>query len=77
MTTKSELLEEFEQWICDKREEIEIECDEEAMQWQEDAEQPESEDYEISKFEYDKILKHKGECDSFLDKLEDYLLNPL
>jgi len=51
----------------------EIECDEEAMMWQEDAEQPESEDYEISKYEFDKILKNKGEVDELLDEIEDFL----
>ena len=44
MTTKNELLEDFKQFVKDKREDAEIECDEEAMIWQEDAEQPESED---------------------------------
>lgn len=43
-------------------------CDEEAMMWQEDAEQPESEDYEISKYEFDKISKNKGEEMSCLMK---------
>ena len=75
MTTKNELLEEFKQFVKDKREDAEIECDEEAMMWQEDAEQPESEDYEISKFEYDKILKNKGEVDEFLDEIDDFLAN--
>ena len=75
MTTKNELLEEFKQFVKDKREYAEIECDEEAMMWQEDAEQPESQDYEISKFEYDKILKNKGEVDEFLDEIDDFLAN--
>ncbi len=75
MTTKQELLEEFKQFVQDKREDAEIECDEEAMMWQEDADQPESEDYEISKFEYDKILKHKGEVDEFLDEVDYFLAN--
>ena len=75
MTTKNELLEDFKQFVKDKREYAEIECDEEAMIWQEDAEQPESEDYEISKFEYDKILKNKGEVDEFLDEIDDFLAN--
>ena len=75
MTTKNELLEDFKQFVKDKREYAEIECDEEAMIWQEDAEQPESEDYEISKFEYDKILKNKGEVDELLDEIDDFLAN--
>ena len=75
MTTKNELLEDFKQFVKDKREYAEIECDEEAMMWQEDAEQPESQDYEISKFEYDKILKNKGEVDEFLDEIDDFLAN--
>ena len=75
MTTKNELLEEFKQFVKDKREYAEIECDEEAMMWQEDAEQPESQDYEISKFEYDKILKNKGEVDEFLDEIDYFLAN--
>ena len=75
MTTKNELLEEFKQFVKDKREDAETECDEEAMMWQEDAEQPESEDYEISKIEYDKILKNKGEVDEFLDEIDDFLAN--
>ena len=75
MTTKNELLEEFKQFVKDKREDAKIECDEEAMMWQEDAEQPESEDYEISKFEYDKILKNKGEVDELLDEIDDFLAN--
>ena len=75
MTTKNELLEEFKQFVKDKREYAEIECDEEAMIWQEDAEQPESEDYEISKFEYDKILKNKGEVDELLDEIDYFLAN--
>ena len=75
MTTKNELLEEFKQFVKDKREYAEIECDEEAMMWQEDAEQPESEDYEISKFEYDKILKNKGEVDELLDEIDYFLAN--
>ena len=75
MTTKNELLEDFKQFVKDKREYAEIECDEEAMIWQEDAEQPESEDYEISKFEYDKILKNKGEVDELLDEIDDFLSN--
>ena len=45
------------------------------MIWQEDAEQPESEDYEISKFEYEKILKNKGEVDELLDEIDDFLAN--
>ena len=75
MTTKNELLEEFKQFVKDKREDAKIECDEEAMMWQEDAEQPESEDYEISKFEYDKILKNKGEVDELLDEIDYFLAN--
>ena len=75
MTTKNELLEDFKQFVKDKREYAEIECDEEAMMWQEDAEQPESEDYEISKFEYDKILKNKGEVDELLDEIDYFLAN--
>ena len=75
MTTKNELLEEFKQFVKDKREAAEIECDEEAMMWQEDADQPESQDYEISKFEYDKILKNKGEVDELLDEIDDFLAN--
>ena len=75
MTTKNELLEEFKQFVKDKREYAEIECDEEAMMWQEDAEQPESQDYEISKFEYDKILKNKGEVDELLDEIDYFLAN--
>ena len=75
MTTKNELLEDFKQFVKDKREDAKIECDEEAMMWQEDAEQPESEDYEISKFEYDKILKNKGEVDELLDEIDDFLAN--
>ena len=75
MTTKNELLEDFKQFVKDKREYAEIECDEEAMIWQEDAEQPESEDYEISKFEYDKILKNKGEVDELLDEIDYFLAN--
>ena len=75
MTTKNELLEDFKQFVKDKREYAEIESDEEAMIWQEDAEQPESEDYEISKFEYDKILKNKGEVDELLDEIDDFLAN--
>lgn len=75
MTTKNELLEDFKQFVKDKREYAEIECDEEAMIWQEDAEQPESEDYEISKFEYEKILKNKGEVDELLDEIDDFLAN--
>ena len=75
MTTKNELLEDFKQFVKDKREDAKIECDEEAMMWQEDAEQPESEDYEISKFEYDKILKNKGEVDELLDEIDYFLAN--
>ena len=75
MTTKNELLEEFKQFVKDKREDAKIECDEEAMMWQEDADQPESEDYEISKFEYEKILKNKGEVDELLDEIDDFLAN--
>ena len=75
MTTKNELLEDFKQFVKDKREDAKIECDEEAMIWQEDAEQPESEDYEISKFEYDKILKNKGEVDELLDEIDYFLAN--
>ena len=75
MTTKNELLEDFKQFVKDKRVDAEIECDEEAMMWQEDAEQPESEYYEISKFEYDKILKNKGEVDELLDEIDDFLAN--
>ena len=75
MTTKNELLEEFKQFVKDKREDAKIECDEEAMMWQEDADQPESEDYEISKREYEEILKRKGDIDELLDKIEDLLLN--
>ena len=75
MTTKNELLEEFKQFVKDKREDAKIECDEEAMMWQEDADQPESEDYEISKFEYDKILKNKGEVDELLDEIDYFLAN--
>lgn len=74
MTTKKEVLEEFKQFLEDKRAEYNDEADEEAMQWQEDAEQPESEYYEISKKEYDTILERKGDIDSFLDDIETFLL---
>ena len=75
MTAKNEVLEEIKQFIIDKREEYSYESDEEAMIWQEDADQPESEDYEISKREYEEILKRKGDIDELLDKIEDLLLN--
>ena len=75
MTTKNELLEEFKQFVKDKREDAEIECNEEAMMWQEDAEQPESEYYETAKYEYEKILKDKGEVDALLDEIDDFLAN--
>ena len=61
--------------VKERKKDAEIECDEEAMIWQEDAEQPESEDYEISKFEYDKILKNKGEVDELLDEIDYFLAN--
>ena len=73
MTTRNELLEEIKEFIKERKTDAEIECDEEAMMWQEDAEQPESEDYEISKYEFDKILKNKGEVDELLDEIEDFL----
>ena len=73
MTTRNELLEEIKEFIKERKKDAEIECDEEAMMWQEDAEQPESEDYEISKYEFDKILKNKGEVDELLDEVEDFL----
>lgn len=75
MTTKYEILEELKQFIIDKREEISTECDEEAMQWQEDAENTESEFYEISKQEYEKILDDKLNSDLFLDSVDDFLAN--
>ena len=75
MTTKNELLEEFKQFVKDKREDAEIECNEEAMMWQEDAEHPESEYYETAKYEYEKILKDKGELDALLDEIDDFLAN--
>jgi hypothetical protein len=75
MTTKNELLEEFKQFVKDKREDAEIECNEESMMWQEDAEQPESEYYETAKYEYEKILKDKGELDALLDEIDDFLAN--
>ena len=43
------------------------------MCWE--AYQHESEDYEISKFEYEKILKNKGEVDELLDEIDDFLAN--
>lgn len=75
MTTKDEALNEFKQFLEDKRQEYSDEVDDEAMQWQEDADQPESEYYEISKKEYDEILKRKGEIDDLLDNIENFLIN--
>ena len=73
MTTKNEFLEELKEWISDKKQEYEEESNEEAMQWQEDAEQPESEYYEVSKEEYEKILIRKGEIDQVIEEIEDFL----
>ena len=75
MTTKDEALNEFKQFLEDKRQEYSDEVDDEAMQWQEDADQPESEYYEIAKKEYDEILKRKGEIDDLLDNIENLLIN--
>ena len=75
MTTKDEALNEFKQFLEDKRQEYSDEVDDEAMQWQEDADQPESEDYELAKKEYDEILKRKGEIDTLLDDIENFLIN--
>jgi hypothetical protein len=75
MTTKEEVLNEFKEFLEDKRQEYSDECDDESMQWQEDAEQPESEYYEFSKKEYDEILKRKGEIDILLDDIENFLIN--
>jgi len=75
MTTKYEILEELKQLIIDKREEISTEADEESMQWQEDADQEESEFYEVAKFEYNKILDTKLNADLFLDQVEEFLNN--
>jgi len=75
MTTKDEALNEFKQFLEDKRQEYSDEVDDEAMQWQEDADQPESEDYELAKKEYDEILKRKGEIDTLLGDIENFLIN--
>jgi len=75
MITKDELLQEIKEWLSDKKQEVEDYSNEEAMQWQEDADQPESEFYKISKIEYDKVLKHKGDCDTLIEDLEEFLHN--
>jgi len=73
MITKDEILEEIKEWLSDKKQEVEDYSNEEAMQWQEDAEQPESEFYEIAKTEYYKVLKRKGDCDALIETLEEFL----
>jgi hypothetical protein len=75
MTTKNEALNEFKQFLEEKRQEYSNEADNEAMQWQEAADQPESEDYEIAKKEYEEILKRKVEIDDLLDNIENFLIN--
>ena len=75
MTTRNEALEEFINFLGDKRQEYSDEVDDEAMMWQEDADQPESEDYEMAKKEYDEILKRKKEIDELLDRIENFLIN--
>jgi hypothetical protein len=73
MTTKYELINEFKQFIEGKREEIETQADEEAMQWQEEAENEYAECHEVSKIEYEKILKHRLECIDFLEEIEEFV----
>lgn len=73
MYTKQEVLEEFKDFLADKKQEFEDLLNDEAMQWQEDADQPESEFYEIAKREYDLILERKGEIDTLIENIEDFL----
>jgi len=75
MTTKDEFLAELKDWIESKKEEFETESNEEAMQWQEDAGNEESEYYEISKYEYETILERKGDIDRTIEKIEQYLFD--
>jgi hypothetical protein len=75
MTTKSEIIDELKSFIAEKRECISDECDEESMQWQEDSQNEESEFYEISKKEYEKIINDKLNSDECLDKIENFLNN--
>ena len=75
MTTKYEFLEELKEWISYKKQEYEEESNEEAMQWQEDADNSCSEFYEIAKDSYDEILKRKGDIDGLIEEIESFLAN--
>ena len=44
---------------------------EEAMQWQESAENEEDECHEVSKVEYEKLLEDRGEFLRFADRLKE------
>lgn len=75
MTTKNDIQEELKQWLKDKLEECTIEQDEEAMQWQEDADQHESEFYEVASYELNKILKDFQNISEFLENVENFVNN--
>ena len=75
MTTKHEFLEALKEWISDKKQEYEEESNEEAMQWQEDADNSYSEFYEIAKESYYEILKRKGDIDGLIEEIESFLAN--
>jgi hypothetical protein len=75
MTTRNEALEEFKEYLEYKKQEYSDEADESAMQLQEDSDHPESEFYENSKYEYEKVLKNLGEINQLIADLEEYLIN--
>jgi len=69
MTTRHELYSELEIWVKDKIEDLEIERDEESMMWQEGAENPSHEDYEICIQALNQINKDYHESMEFLENL--------
>ena len=73
MTTSNEFLNELRDYLKDKREEYITESDEEAMQWQEDAEHPESAYYQIAKREFETIISIKQDIEKLIDEIEDFL----
>lgn len=74
MTDITQLTEEFLQFIKEQREGLIIESDEESLPFTMTIAEPETDDdAEYAQEQLDEILMDKADCESFLDKLEEWL----
>ena len=75
MTTKNELKDELRQWLSNRLEEITAECDEEALPYQEDADNSYSEYHSIAVENMEDILSNFRDGKEFLEEVEDFIDN--